>query len=288
MTISFCTPCHNRTYQLRKTFERNARLVAAKVDTEWVIVNYNSDDDLDAFMAGVLPGLTERIVYVREISGRRWHASVAKNVAHRNATGEVLFNLDCDNFIGEHTPAAVEGHFLVGGQVLHMWSGERGDGTGGRIALSRELFHRLGGYDEAFHPMGYQDFDLLARAEAAGFPVTRCGGSPDLALRNTKEESIRYCDAKGLRWEDFDRQNRARSRANLAAHRLVANVPRGWAPMKIETIRGGRSDGDGKPTATPERPQRVEARSSGGSWAQRAWRLLGVGRQNQPENPPRA
>lgn len=281
MKVSFCTTCFHRTYQLRQTFERNARIIAANEETEWVIVNYNSADDLDAFMAGMLPRVVERVVYVRETSGRSWHASVAKNVAHRNATGEVLVNLDCDNFIGEQTLALIEAHFLSGGQVLHMWSGALGDGTGGRIAIARELFHRLGGYDETFHPMGYQDFDLLARAEASGFPMTRCGDTPDLAIRNSKEESIRHCSRKGLSWEDFNRQNRAKSLTNIASRRLVANKPRGWANMQIETVRGGQRGGVEHDSSSFEKPEDASGASPRESFLKRTLRLFGGGAQDK-------
>jgi len=282
MKVSFCTSCSNRTYQLRQTFERNAQIIATNADTEWVIVNFNSGDDLDGFMTDALPGLPERIVYMRENSGRPWHASVAKNVAHRNASGEVLVNLDCDNFIGESTLALIEAHFLSGGRVLHMWSGEMGDGTGGRIAIASDLYHRLGGYDEAFHPMGYQDFDLLARAAASGFPVTRCGGTPELAIRNSKEESIRHCARRGMSWDDFNRQNRARSLSNIAARRLVANAPRGWASMQVETMRGGRREAGGPPASGQADSLGTAGVPPRGSLLRRALCVFGIGEQPEP------
>ena len=43
-------------------------------------------------------------------------------------------------------------------------SGEAG--TYGRIMIERNLFCKLGGYDEAFHPVGCQDTDLIYRVLA--------------------------------------------------------------------------------------------------------------------------
>ena len=40
-------------------------------------------------------------------------------------------------------------------------------GTCGRVMIKNSLFHQLGGYDEEFHPVGCQDFDLVTRATCA-------------------------------------------------------------------------------------------------------------------------
>lgn len=214
--ISFCTTCCGRTNQLKQTFAANATIVAGDVSLEWIIVNYGSKDDLHAFMMAQLPQLPARIVYAQELSGNPWHASVAKNTAHRLGSGQILMNLDCDNYIGS-AAEILKNYFDNGCQALHLWSGVNRDGTGGRIALSRDLFYKVGGYDETFLPMGYQDYDLLARASASGAAILEARCAPGMALQNDKVASIRNCKVTGLAWEDFDRLNRERSRANLAA-----------------------------------------------------------------------
>jgi hypothetical protein len=233
--VSFCTTCSNRSHQLKQVFDDNARKVAESPGTEWVIVNYNSSDDLDNYLLSRLPHVSERILYFRETSRRPWHVSVAKNIAHRVASGEVLMNLDCDNTIS-NAADVIRVYAMSGCKVLHMWSGKLGDGTYGRIAIAKDVFHALGGYDESFYPMGYQDYDLVRRATAAGVLGRRLQCPPGMALPNTKEESIRHCGIKGMTWDDFNRANRARSLSNVAAGRLVANSPHGWAPMKIERV----------------------------------------------------
>lgn len=192
MNISFCTTSANRTPQLRAVWAANLQSIASDPELDWVIVNFGSSDDLDSFMDGSLARMPPRITYAREHSRRAWHMSIAKNVAHRLGSGDILASLDCDNLIG-NAAEAIRRHFSDGADAVHMWSGIRGDGTCGRIAIKREDFESLGGYDEAFHPVTYEDIDLLRRAAAAGLHVVRAPCSPKLAIKNTPEESLRYC-----------------------------------------------------------------------------------------------
>jgi hypothetical protein len=237
--ISFCTTCANRAHQLKETFRVNAPLVAAHPDVEWVILNYSSRDDLDSFLADQLPAASGRIVYAKQRADRPWHASVAKNAAHRIGRGRFLFNLDCDNFIGDAIEV-IRTYTAQGCRLLHLWSGLHQDGTYGRIGMMREIFHAVGGYDESFYPMGYQDRDLLDRVSAWGAPILQIPCETRLAVQNTKEESTRYCANGGYTWRDYDRMNMQRSRANLAAKRFCANVEVPWAELAVDIRRGQR------------------------------------------------
>ena len=234
--ISFCTTCSNRSHQLKQTFDANAAIVERTPNVEWIIVNFNSKDDLHEYMLGKLPQVSKRIVYAKDSSGRPWHASYAKNIAHRLGKGEFLMNLDCDNFIG-NAVQLIRLYSFEGYKLLYLSSGTMGDGTAGRVAIARELFHALGGYDETFYPMGYQDIDLVQRARAAKTPSKRCFSSSDLAIKNSKIESIMHCAQAGLAWEDYNRANYARSTANIAAGKLVANVGT-WKKLQLESFTG--------------------------------------------------
>jgi hypothetical protein len=237
--ISFCSTCANRAYQLKQTFAANARLVSEHLNVEWVILNYSSNDDLDAFMASELAASSDRIRYARQLGERNWHASVAKNIAHRLARGQFLVNLDCDNFIGDAI-GTIQTYLDQGIKLLHLWSGQYHDGTFGRIGMLSELFLELGGYDESFHPMGFQDGDLLRRAAAHGIPIIHVPCASHLAIPNTKEESIRHCSVEGYTWRDYDRLNRQKSQANLVANHLRANTATPWAPLAVSIENGAK------------------------------------------------
>jgi hypothetical protein len=237
LKISFCTSCFHRLSQLQQTFDANVKAIAGDRDTEWVILNYNSTGDLDDFMMARLPNLPRRIIYARDRIQRPWHSSVAKNMAHRLASGDVLMNLDCDNYIGDAIEVIRSG-FPKGYQMIHLCGGRFGDGTFGRIAMAKDSFYSLGGYDESFHPMGYQDGDLLHRAAASGIHGITHRCPKDVAIENTKEDSMRYCSAEGLSWADYHKLNRAKSASNISAKRFKANEQASWAAMDPEIFAG--------------------------------------------------
>lgn len=239
--ISFCTCCFNRAHQLKQVFEANAAAVAADRELEWIILNYASEDDLDEFLRARLPAVSRRIVYARETTRRPWHVSIAKNMAHRLGSGAVLMNLDCDNYIG-NAPEVIRILFAQGTRMLHLRSEVPMDGSYGRLALARDVFHALGGYDEELPPMGWEDNDLMARGLASGLgqPAWLYPSPPGSSIPNSQAEKVRYCS--GRSWPQLQRASRARSRRNLAAKRYIANSARGWCAMAPVIARGGSAD----------------------------------------------
>ncbi len=237
--ISFCTSCFNRAYQLKQTFAANASTISDDPRVEWIILNYSSQDDLHEYMINNLPAISRRIIYAVDSSRRPWHLSVAKNIAHRIASGLILMNLDCDNYIGPSIPI-IKDHFARGTKMLHLWSGIFRDGTCGRIATTKDTFYALGGYDEALHPMGYQDRDFLRRALKSGLgsPCAHIKCPIGSSIINSKLESIRYCATKGLTWEDYERANRVQSDSNIASGRFIANVDTARFKGVLDIYRG--------------------------------------------------
>jgi hypothetical protein len=231
--ISLCTTCRNRTDQLKQVFDQNLSAILADADAEWVILNYNSCDDLDSFIQSRLDDAKGKILYVREKSAQSWHSSIAKNIAHRTATGEVLMNLDCDNFVGNALKTIrnkLKGK--IGG--LHLWSGSNGDGTYGRIVVRKRYFLAAGGYDESFYPMAHQDTDLLNRLNAMGVIIGRYSCGRGKAIKNTKVESILHCQTGGMTWEQFREANMLISQTNLRSGNLIANAGRKWGTGDLE------------------------------------------------------
>lgn len=180
MKLSLITTCMGRVHHLQQTLPRN---LADAVDwsdpgaVEVVVLDYSSPDGLAAWMhqepllqpyreAGILR-------FARSPGQTHFRHSHAKNMAHRLATGDVLVNVDADNFIGagftDHlrqvftqrpnavvAPDRLDARLNIG----------RHRGCMGRIALSRASFDRLGGYDESprFRGWSGEDTDLLIRA----------------------------------------------------------------------------------------------------------------------------
>lgn len=203
---------------------------------EWIILNFDSRDNLHNYLLKKLILCAPRVRYALYLRNRSWHSSVAKNLVHRLATGDILVNLDCDNFIGDAVTAIRE-HFDQGCQLLHLWSGVYGDGTYGRIAVVRELFYALGGYDETFYPMGYQDVDFIHRAAAKGARIAHYTSSSHFAIKNSKKLGLKYLRST-LTWDEMDIRNQARSRSNIGKNILVANKSTPWTPLSVRVFSG--------------------------------------------------
>ncbi len=239
MKISFCTTCCNRLHQFRETLEENAAILDNDPLLEWVVLNFRSSDGLHEYMLERLPELSERIVYAVDSSAGFWHAPTAKNIAMRLGRGDILMSLDCDNFIRE-TPRIIRESFAGDrNRVLQMWSGVFGDGTYGRIALGRDLFEALGGFDEEFSAMGYHDLDLIERGRALGALAVKHTVGGGYAIRNSKEEGMKYSAPGSGSWLENVRKNEVRSLKNLQEKRLIANTGWNWGRARVEIFRGG-------------------------------------------------
>jgi hypothetical protein len=154
-----------------------------------------------------------------------WHASVAKNTSHLLANNEITVNLDCDNYTGNFG-----GRFLIRQFIkypvnclIHQFGGLPYDGSFGRIGVRKKHFIEIGGYDENFEPMLYQDEDLMNRLRATGFIYIPVPDSRyNRAIRNTKEEGIVFTKSK-LEWYEMYRVNKNRSEENIKNGNFVAN-----------------------------------------------------------------
>ena len=168
--VSFCITCKDRLLQLQQTLGKN--LHDNKRDrhrVEFVLVDF-STPGLQRYVAkhfkSELADGYLRYFLCTELT--HWHASVAKNTSHRVAQGEILVNLDCDNFTGVRGGRFVGQVFRKFGMdaCFHQRNADQEDATWGRIAMSRRSFWDLGGYSESFLPAGAQDYDLLEKFKA--------------------------------------------------------------------------------------------------------------------------
>ncbi len=156
-----------------------------------------------------------------------WHASIAKNASHSVAEGAILVNLDCDNYTGPEGSQFIVDTFseYPFNIVLWQFSGKKQDGSFGRIALTRDMFFQLGGYDESFLPMGYQDDDLLDRARHLGLVKVR---SKDKRFNQCiRHEKYRPSD---ISYKEMKMRNKKLSKMHIRQGRLEAN---GGFPLQL-------------------------------------------------------
>ena len=228
-TLSFCITCKNRFEQIKKTLPRNLLDNREfKHLIEFVLVDFGSADGLqdwiyENFIDDIRSGYL-KYYYTEEIVD--WHASIAKNTTHLLASNEIITNLDCDNYTGVNGGKFVIDKMTECGvhkTLLHQFSNDKDDGSYGRISFSRRNFLYIGGYDESFEPMGYQDVDLIIRLLASGLKYMQiCDNLYNKTIPNTKEEGLLNVKTKS-NWIDMNYRNSQRSRKNIRLGKFIVN-----------------------------------------------------------------
>jgi hypothetical protein len=173
-SISFYTTCKERLNHLSQTLPYNIalcqRILNRVVPFEIVVLNYNSQDNLESW---IYEHCLEAIHYKQlklyhTNKPSRFHMAHAKNMAARCCQNEILVNLDSDHFLSTFYLYALTSWRKNSILEVDHLNGYI-DGSRGRIAMEREAFFELGGYDEMLNThWGGDDDDLLLRAAYHG------------------------------------------------------------------------------------------------------------------------
>ncbi len=217
MKISFCITSRNRLRQLEKTLEKNLALIG---NHEIALVNYGCEQGLDRFIEQFTPQIQSGILRYFSVTGiSQFHAAKAKNLSHRLATGDILFNLDGDNFISADLIQKTVNLFkLHPYSILHAAhiDGSTNHGTCGRIALHRDNFYHLGGYDEALLPMGAQDTNLIERGVHLGLPYFFVPCDAEIPIANTIADKAAVSQGKQVNnYQEMNRQGKVFGRLKM-------------------------------------------------------------------------
>lgn len=220
--LTFCITHKAREEYLKQTLATNLQDNMAQANVDFVLVDFSSDLSVASWVKSAFRNeLNSGKLQAYHCAGLpEWHASKAKNCAHSLAQGDILVNLDCDNFTGPEGGQYILRKFLESQEELVLWQNSRKklDGSYGRIALFRSTFYELGGYNESFLPMGFQDGDLIKRAEASKVRIERDRN----ALYNMAIKHNKFVP-KDMTWKKMNEHNQGLSRSNIKAGALIAN-----------------------------------------------------------------
>jgi glycosyltransferase involved in cell wall biosynthesis len=162
-----------------------------------------------------MPTVPDRVHYYFA-SQQAYSIPVAKNFAARLSTGDYVFNLDADNFIGNMS-AEINLRGPSAGTCCDTFK----KGVYGRIGCARYIFETVRGYDESFLPAAKHDVDLRARCGIIGYNFVNV--SPDIdAILNTKEDTIKHTGSD-LSWDQMHAINTAKMRHNLSTRTYCPN-----------------------------------------------------------------
>lgn len=236
-SLSFCITCKGRLSDLKQTLPQSLVASEGRGDIEFVVAAYGDEQVRDWLLKTYPREIEEgrlKVVYTEAENFKHAHA---KNIAHRAATKEVLCNVDADNTV---TPEFID--FLTdqfrGGRNIIVGRTERPEGMrveddefamsgiAGRIALKRELFYELRGYDEHYQGWENEDGNLIKRAIATGARQVRVPRDIyGLTIENTDEQRVENLSPEA--------QERAASvieevRKTLGGERVSFAIDNGW------------------------------------------------------------
>ena len=101
--ISFCITCMNRLKHLQETLEKNILDNFLVDEVEFVVLDYNSQDGLEEWIARSMMKYIEMgiLVYYRTTEPVHYLRSHSRNMVFRLAEGKIVCNLDADNYLGK-------------------------------------------------------------------------------------------------------------------------------------------------------------------------------------------
>ena len=176
MVISYCIPCCNRTYDLKKVMPSVIAAANMSPPVEIVILNYNSSDDLDKYVDTLQNNkLVEgnKIVYIKYNKGKHYRMAHARNIVSLAATGEYIVETCTDIFLGNYFFAVIREKIVDTNCKWIMTSSHRRPGL---IVIEKKEFIKAGGYDERFDFYGPEDQELNNR-------LVRRGLTPEIISR---------------------------------------------------------------------------------------------------------
>lgn len=164
----------NRTMHLKETLPRNIADNSSYGNIEFVLLNYNSSDDLHEWvLTAMAPYLQQGVLkYYHTREPLFFQMSHAKNMAFRLATGDILCGVDADNYTGPGFADYISERFVSNRQIYvqppTIGQDKKRWDVQGRVCVHQEDFHAVRGYDEAVQEYGFEDKDFKRRLELHG------------------------------------------------------------------------------------------------------------------------
>jgi hypothetical protein len=228
----------DRLEDLKQTLFRNMGQNLEYENVEFLVLDYGSKkDDVAGWIKEAGKQMFEegKLVFYRTEEPKFYTMAHSRNVAFKLATGDIVQNVDADNFTGpgfldrvNRLACACEGERAFFAKSLRS--------TNGRLGFFKKTFiEDLGGYDESFIGYGHDDRDIMYRAWDLGFTMLRFGGDGASRLKTPSAQKVANYDPVGVdtNWRYTEKWNKVVSYANLMSKRLKANEDREWGKAKL-------------------------------------------------------
>lgn len=192
LKISFCTTVMNRLHHLKETLPMNLADNAVTENIEFVILDYNSTDGLETWMQQNFDNFCGKVVYFKTTQPTFYNRSHSRNIAFRLASGDIVCNLDADNYAGKGFAEYLTAIFQQHHSIFIAPQNNNLSDTFGKISTTKSDFLQLKGYDEAIKGYGFEDNDLKNRLKNLGRTEVTFNDVEFLkAITHTEEERIK-------------------------------------------------------------------------------------------------
>lgn len=173
-SIGFATVCMNRLHHIRQTLPQNIKDSSSYDNARFFLLDYNSSDGLEEWVREHMMEHIEsgKLVFYRTEEPLYFNRSHSRNQVLTRAEGDIICNVDADNYIGQGFAEYInrefnheKGIFLAGN---FGGSFEEFKDAYGRFCAWKEDFLYVGGYDEEMESYGHEDTDLYERLARYG------------------------------------------------------------------------------------------------------------------------
>jgi hypothetical protein len=164
-TVSICTVAMNRIHHVKKTLPVNLQQ-NNNAGVDFLLLDYNSDDGLaDYVMANFQHELEcGKLSYYRYNDADAFDRCHSRNLALKLADGEVVCNVDADNYAGPGFGQFVQEIFAREKNVcITGLDNKLKCDASGKLSVLKSDFINVSGYDENFEGYGFEDYDVVNR-----------------------------------------------------------------------------------------------------------------------------
>lgn len=158
----------NRLHHLKQTLPKNLKDNEKYPEVEFVLLDYNSQDGLEDWAKKNFSNWQGKVNYYKTNSPEFYDFSHSRNLAISMATGDIICNLDADNYTGPNFCDFINEMFQRNENIFLSSRKSGLSDLQGRICFHRNDFHSLNGYDEKIDGYGYEDTDFLNRLKLLG------------------------------------------------------------------------------------------------------------------------
>ncbi len=161
----------NRLHHLKQTLPINFANNINYKELEFVLLDYNSTDGLESYIRNNFQEHIDsgKLIYYKTTTPQYFMRSHSRNLAFKLSSGNILCNIDADNFTGQDFAQYVNHKFAENDNIFLSTSGiKKLSGKAdvlGRICVKKDDFNTVTGFDERMEYYGFEDNDLINRLQ---------------------------------------------------------------------------------------------------------------------------